>query len=66
MNITTIDISERDLEIRVTHDLEGALGSVVICRDGVEINGECVPWKKPALVPEMWDAITLATLPQGL
>lgn len=60
MNISTIDVSERDIEIRVRHDLDGALGSIIIDKYGVLVDGKRLLWnRQPALsahVLEIWDS----------
>ena len=48
MNISTIDVSERDIEIRVRHDLDSPLSSITVSKCGVMIGGKHHPWEKLA------------------
>lgn len=40
----TVDVSEHDITIRVTSDINGDLGSVTLCKDGLLIGDLFLPW----------------------
>ena len=40
----TIDVTERDIEIRVTHNIEGDLGTITLSKDGLTIGDLFLPW----------------------
>ncbi len=44
VEIMTIDVSEHDVEIRVTHDLDGIIGTLILNKDGVQIDDQFIAW----------------------
>lgn len=42
----TIDVAEKDIEIRVTHDLEGDIGRIKVTGEGVWIQDYFFIWKE--------------------